>query len=458
MAGGKVPRLLTIMGSGETAPTMVKVHRTVKERLASAVDASELSGVLLDTPYGFQMNADDLSARTVAYFRESVGMQMKPLSFTTRADVEGEGGTAITASVARAPLLFSGPGSPSYTLRHWSGTLVPGMLREKLALGGAVTFASAAALTLGKLTIPVYEIYKVGEDPHWLDGLDLLTGFGLPAVVIPHYDNAEGGTHDTRFCYLGEKRLSYLEQFVPAGSFVLGVDEHTAVILDIDAGEATVTGNSGVTIRVGGTSQRIESGNVVAFDRLLEIAAELASGGGTGSPSGTSGGGPSRGEPSGEWSSVPASGGADRSAAPSRDGRPPRRREGTPLLEAIRSCESRFREASSAGDTAAMVAAALALNDELWAWVADPNQSDELDRGKAALRAMVTELGALANEGVRDPSEVFGPFVDLVVSSRDEARSEKRFAEADALRDRLAALGIEIHDSPDGSTWERSAS
>ena len=32
---------------------------------------------------------------------------------------------------------------------------------------------------------------------------------GLPAVVVPHYDNAEGGHHDTRFCYLGERRLAH---------------------------------------------------------------------------------------------------------------------------------------------------------------------------------------------------------------------------------------------------------
>ncbi len=60
MSGG-LPRLLTIMGSGETAPTMVKVHRAVRDRLGP-----DASGVLLDTPYGFQRNADDLSARAVA--------------------------------------------------------------------------------------------------------------------------------------------------------------------------------------------------------------------------------------------------------------------------------------------------------------------------------------------------------------------------------------------------------
>src|ERR1700683_2106855 len=209
------------MGSGETAPTMVKVHRSIKELLGP-----EASGVLLDPPYGFQRNADDLSARAVAYFRDSVGMKMTPADFRTSEDLEGDKGAVLTARMAETPLLFSGPGSPTYALRQWAGTLVPGLLAEKLALGGAVTFASAAALTLGALTIPVYEIYKVGEDPRWVEGVDLLSGLGLPAVVVPHYDNAEGGTHDTRFCYLGEERLEILVRAIPHGDVVSSGHEH----------------------------------------------------------------------------------------------------------------------------------------------------------------------------------------------------------------------------------------
>ena len=88
---------------------------------------------------------------------------------------------------------------------------------------------SAAALTLGSHTVPVYEVYKVGEDPRWVEGLDLLGQItGIRAAVVPHYDNAEGGTHDTRFCYLGEPRLAGLEAELPAEVGVLGVDEHTA--------------------------------------------------------------------------------------------------------------------------------------------------------------------------------------------------------------------------------------
>lgn len=66
-----------------------------------------------------------------------------------------------------------------------------------------MTFASAAALTLGRFTLPVYEIYKVGEDPRWLDGLNILGEIGVNVALIPHYNNAEGGHHDTRFLLYG---------------------------------------------------------------------------------------------------------------------------------------------------------------------------------------------------------------------------------------------------------------
>ena len=61
-------RLLVIMGSGETAPTMVKPHRSIFERVGP-----DRPAVLLDTPYGFQTNAEDISTRAVGYFAASVG-------------------------------------------------------------------------------------------------------------------------------------------------------------------------------------------------------------------------------------------------------------------------------------------------------------------------------------------------------------------------------------------------
>ena len=76
--------------------------------------------------------------------------------------VHGEDPLVVEQALNRvraADYLFAGPGSPTYALRQWAGTQVPDLVRAKLRHGGAVTFASAAALTLGRFTVPVYEIY-----------------------------------------------------------------------------------------------------------------------------------------------------------------------------------------------------------------------------------------------------------------------------------------------------------
>jgi cyanophycinase-like exopeptidase len=444
-----LPRLLTIMGSGETAPTMIKVHRSVVERLGPP----PVHGVLLDTPFGFQTNAPDIAARAVDYFRDSVGASLEVAGLRSAADLEPPHGDAVIARIAAAPFLFSGPGSPSYALRQWRGTLVPAVLAEKLALGGAVTFASAAALVLGVVSIPVYEVYKVGEDARWLEGLDLLGALGLHVALIPHYDNAEGGTHDTRFSYLGEQRLAALEHELPDDVFVLGVDEHTALCLDLDAGSATVAGNGGVTVRARGHSTHLPSGETFPIDRLAEMADDLAHSTGGSAASGSGGDrvrGNGAGAAGGAGSPVGADGGSNFASAAGVVG------HGPPLLEAIRAHEAAFRVARGASDAPGMVISILALEEEMWSWRADTQQSDEMDRGRAALRTMVSELGQVAEVGTRDPASIVGPFVDLALALRAEARTDGRYADADAVRDRLVALGVEVHDRPDGVTWDLS--
>ena len=72
-----MPGLLVIMGSGETAPTMIKPHRSIFERVG------DRPAVLVDTPYGFQSNADDISSRAVGYFAASVGREVEVVSWRT---------------------------------------------------------------------------------------------------------------------------------------------------------------------------------------------------------------------------------------------------------------------------------------------------------------------------------------------------------------------------------------
>ncbi len=230
-----------------------------------------MPAVLLDTPYGFQANAGDISARAVAYFRESVRRTVEVASLGPHEPAGSVSFESALARVSEARWVFAGPGSPTYALRQWRPTVLPRLLADKLSYGGCIVFSSAAALTLGRWTVPVYEVYKVGADPVWAEGLDLLTPLGMTVAVIPHYDNAEGGSHDTRYCYLGEGRLEIMEAHLPPEGWVLGVDEHTACIFDFEAGTATVMGLGSVTIRRHGRSATVPSGKTLAIDELVQL-------------------------------------------------------------------------------------------------------------------------------------------------------------------------------------------
>ncbi|HVN11877.1 MAG TPA: hypothetical protein VMT69_07275, partial [Kineosporiaceae bacterium] len=271
--------LLVVMGSGETAPSLIKVHREID--IATPVHGP---AVMLDTTFGFQVNADDLVARTSAYFSASVGLNVE-LATWRRIDAPQVLRERTLALLSRARWAFAGPGSPTYTLRQWRGTPVPAALAEITTRGGSLVVGSAAACTLGTHTIPVYEIYKAGADPYWDRGLDLLrTLTGLGAVVVPHYDNAEGGRYDTRYCYLGEERLARLEAELPDDVGVLGVDEHTALLVDLEARAVRVAGSGAVTVRRRGASHSLPAGSRLALadlDALLrgEAGAPEGSGG-----------------------------------------------------------------------------------------------------------------------------------------------------------------------------------
>ena len=413
-----LPRILTIMGSGETSPTHSKTHRDLLARLGP----TPVPAVLLDTPVGFQSNADQLSAKAVEYFRVSVQAEVEVATWHS-AGVDALTTETMLTKLRRARYVFAGPGSPTYALRQWQRSQVPAVLAEKLATGGAITFASAAALTLGVATVPVYEIYKVGAEPAWVPGLDLTRAAGLSCAVIPHYDNAEGQNHDTRFCYLGEDRLARLEQELPEDSFVLGVDEHTGLILDVGAGTGTVVGLGGVTVRRAGRSTVFPAGTTVAIDDLRAAAEGRA----------TSGTGSAPTPPAGE------------------DERP------TPLeaslVDGVRRLESAFEAAITARDVPAAVAVVLELDDLIVAWSGDTLQSDEADLARSSMRGMVVRLGQVAEVGATDPAERVAPFVLALLAVRDRARSAKDFATSDLVRDDLAAAGIELRDAPEGTSW-----
>ena len=405
-------RILAIMGSGETSPTMVKTHRQLIGRL------SQPNAVVLDTPYGFQENAPELALRAVEYFDVSVNTAITPLGLTRMIDADALAVQQGLSALTDADYVFAGPGSPTYALRQWKNTQVSHILHEKLQRGGIVTFASAAALTLGTRTVPVYEIYKCGEEPYWLEGLNLLGEFGIPAVVIPHYNNAEGGHHDTRFCYLGETRLHMLEQQLDDGEYVLGVDEHTGIVIDLNERTAEVVGNGVVTLRVKGNSTTFASGEVLSLEQLQNPT-----------------------------------------VAPSATPPPPvvvvdePEVVATSLVSVAQLRREEFELALASGDANGATRAILELENDIKLWSADTLTGTDADSAREVLRSMIVKLGAAATGGLEDPRERVAPYVEALLAIRKIVRAEKRFDLSDIVRDALALAHIEVRDTPDGVEW-----
>jgi len=424
------PRLLVIMGSCETAPTMVTPHRDIVARFGGTAPRA----VLLDTPYGFQENAAEISQRAVDYFAQRVQLAIEVAGFpgplaTDPGQRSTEASPAALARVRSADLVFSGPGSPTYALSTWHGSSVPEAIADKLARGGVAVFSSAAALTVGRFSLPVYEIYKVGQPIHWLDGLDLLAplGFGPHCAVVPHFDNAEGGTHDTRFCYMGERRLALMEAMLPDDAWILGIDEHTALSVDLDAREVAISGRGVVTVRRRGAQEIFPAGTRMPLAALVG-AAHGQSTASAASPASAA---------------APAADAAPESATPAR----------SPLLGEVARLEQAFAAALQARSAGAAVDAIVELDRAILDWSADTLQTDDPDRARAVLHSLVHRLGEAASVGVRDPREAVAPLVERLLALRAELRAEKAWQLADRVRDRLVDAGIEIKDTPAGTVW-----
>jgi cyanophycinase-like exopeptidase len=413
---------LVIIGSGETAPTMVKVHRSLIEASPSGARA------MLDTPFGFQANADDLTVKVQEYFAEAVGSPIEVARWRRRDDALTVRERSL-ALLDRSSYVFAGPGSPTYALGQWRETDVPGALADVLRRGGTVVLGSAAAVTAGAWSVPVYEIYKVGEEPRWVPGLDLVgEALGLEVAVIPHFDNREGGRHDTRYCYLGEQRMLAMEAQLPAGAGVIGVDEHTAAVLDLSSGRVEVHGAGGLTLRMQGREHVLPAGSVLALGEVSSILL------GESGPSAT---------PAVAVATV-VEGTVDPSATSAQP---------TSLREVAAALQAQFDERLAAGDADGALESALALEEALEEWSADTVQGSDRSAARRSLRGMIVALAGAAVSGLQDPRDLVDPIVRVALDARTQARSTGDYEMSDALRDGLAAAGIEVRDTPEGPQW-----
>ena len=276
------PGLIALIGSGETT----RYGGQVFERLASRFPAGSAIAVL-ETPAGFELNSQAVAGRVAESLRVRLENH-KPDIQVIPARARGTGMSPDNPQVIEplgfASLIFMGPGSPSYTVRQLAGSLTWKKLCERFWQGASLVLASAAAIAFGRHALPIYEIYKVGEDPHWKRGLDFFGMIGLEVAIIPHWDNHDGGIElDTRHCFMGAGRLQMLREQLPKSATIVGIDEMTSLVIDLAGECCDVMGMSQVhlmreegekTFQAGETFALSELGDYQA-SRVAELASEV---------------------------------------------------------------------------------------------------------------------------------------------------------------------------------------
>ncbi len=199
---------IALFGSGETSPAAQRIHHEVMSRLTTPVRAA-----IIETPAGFEPNSDMVAQKIADYLAHRLQ------NFSTRSTElvpARKRGTdfspddpAMAEPIFRANYVFMGPGSPTYAVRQLRDSFTWHSMLAQHRLGAAICFSSASTISVSKHALPVYEIYKVGEDLHWKDGLDFFAQFGLDLMITPHWNNNDGGDElDTSRCYMGQARYA----------------------------------------------------------------------------------------------------------------------------------------------------------------------------------------------------------------------------------------------------------
>lgn len=79
----------------------------------------------------------------------------------------------------------------------------------------------------------------------------------------------------------------------------------------------------------------------------------------------------------------------------------------------------------------------------------------DLGDAQSELRSLASVLGLTLAEPTASEDGLSDEDIEAKIAGRAEARSNRDFAAADAIRDELVEAGVLIEDGPDGTTWSR---
>jgi len=221
---------------------------------------------------------------------------------------------------------------------------------------------------------------------------------------------------------MGEARFQILESQLPANVSVLGLDEHTACIIDLAKAEGAVRGIGRVVYRKAGRELVFRKGDRFPLSVLTgreEIGQEWQ---------------PTEREPAA----------VDQTASEPEEA----------FWEAIHRIEADFNRALGQEDPDRATDALLNLDQAIWKALQDLESDEVISQAREIFREFVVLFGTTLIPSLDRHKERFESLMSGLLPLREEFRSQKQWSEADKIRDALKDAGISVEDTENGPEWK----
>src|SRR5512134_3400176 len=100
-----------------------------------------------------------------------------------------------------------------------------------------------------------------------------------------------------------------------------------------------------------------------------------------------------------------------------------------------------------------MAAALLELDRTIWQASHDLESAEFISQAREILREWIVLLGSRLSQVPRDTTDCLAPVVTEMLDLRTPFRSNRQWAEADAVRESLRRAHVRVEDAPEGLRW-----
>jgi cysteinyl-tRNA synthetase len=217
---------------------------------------------------------------------------------------------------------------------------------------------------------------------------------------------------------MGASRFESLKCLLREDVSILGLDEHTACIIDLSHERVSVVGIGSVTLQSRGRESTYDSGSSFSLSAFSEGRADL-------SKKATLGPAIAEAETENEGS----------------------------YWKEIHAFQEAFKEGLERQQYHKSTNALLGIDQAVWKASQDLEHDEFISQGREILRELIVLLGNEIEALPKSREACLNGIVETLLEAREQCRQSRRWSEADAIRAWLQEAGIAVEDTQSGSVW-----